>query len=88
MLVVPPPGHVTCCVQRPVQVTGVPHVLATPAPPHDSPGPQTGTAGADGQQSIEPPQPSAMKPQFWVPHVFFTHGGAPHTLGDAPPPQI
>jgi hypothetical protein len=84
MLVVPPPGHVTCCWHSPVQPGAVPQVLGTPEPPQLCPGPQTGTAG---QQFTEPPQPSAMNPQFCVPHVFFTQGGAPQRLGVPPPPQ-
>ena len=85
MLVVAAPAHACCCVQRPVQPAGVPQVFGTPAPPHDMPGPQIGAPA--GQHVTLPPQPSAMKPQFCVPQVFFTQGGAPHTLGVPPPPQ-
>src|SRR4051794_15829876 len=88
MLVVPPPGQVCCCKQRPVQDGELPQTLGVPAPPQSSPGPQIGGAGAAGQQSTTPPQPSAMKPQFAAPHVFFTHGGAPHRLGVPPPPHV
>jgi hypothetical protein len=34
-----------------------------------------------GQQSTTPPQPSAMNPQFFAPHVAFVQGGAPQSPG-------
>jgi len=54
----------------------LPHWLGTPAPPHDVPFGH----GPFGPQSIDPPQPSPMSPQFapCAAHVVFVHDGAPH----------
>jgi hypothetical protein len=63
--------------------TDVPHLLATPPPPHVA-------GGVHEPQSIKPPQPSPCLPQS-APrsaHVFLVHGAVPHTLALPPPPQI
>ena len=85
MVVAPPPAHLTCCVQRPVQTgtTSFPQTLAVPPPPQISP------AFMHVPHCTTPPQPSAIGPQFapTLAHVFGAHAVPPQTLGVPPPPQ-
>ncbi len=75
MLVVPPLGQVVCCGQRLMHGLETPQMLG-PAPP------QTWPLGQVLPQSIEPPQPSPIVPQYWTPawgvQLPGTQAGSPH----------
>jgi hypothetical protein len=60
-----------------------PHTFGVPLPPHVCPLLQL-------PQSSDPPQPSAMMPQFapTFMQVVGVHIGAPHLPGTPPPPQV
>ncbi len=74
--------QLTCWRQRPVQLAGMPHWLAT-RPPQ--------VFGSEQPPHwITPPQPSPIGPQVAAPtlaQVSGTHAGLPHTLEVPPPPH-
>src|SRR5215472_3353089 len=82
-LVVAPPSHVTCCRQRLVHGSELPHRPGWPLPPH--------TSGYwQSPHCSSPPHPSPAKPQLkpspW--HVLGVHRGAPSGPRPKPPPHL
>ena len=81
-VVVVPPSHATCCWQRPVHGTLLPHTSGFP------PAPQTSGAVHVPQGPIVPPQPSPAMPQLYPKLVQVPGMQTVPPSGLATPPHV